>query len=81
METARSACHLQTFASTEAASLFVSLELSRARWLVTSSSPGSSKMSRHFVNGGDVSDLLRLLSELRLKAERHVRATVKIVTI
>ncbi len=81
METAFTASHAQPAVSTEAAVVFVSLELSRARWLVTSLSPGSSKISRHPVAGGDSADLLRLLSELRMKAERHVGATVKIVTI
>jgi hypothetical protein len=35
----------------EATTVFVSLELSRARWLVTSLSPNTSKISRHFVVG------------------------------
>jgi transposase len=33
--------------------IFVSLELSKSTWLVTSLSPGSEKMSRHSVPGGD----------------------------
>jgi transposase len=66
---------------TEATTVFVSLELSRARWLVTSLSPNTSKISRHFVPGGDAAELLRLLSELRAKAERHVNAAVKITCI
>ena len=65
----------------EATTVFVSLELSRARWLVTSLSPNTSKISRHFVPGGDAAELLRLLSELRAKAERHVNAAVKITCI
>jgi hypothetical protein len=64
----------QTSIPTEATTVFVSLELSRARWLVTSLSPNTSKISRHFVPGGDAAELLRLLSELRAKAERHVNA-------
>jgi transposase len=71
----------QPFVSEEAATLFVSLELSRARWLVTSLSPGGSKISRHFVAGGASKDLLELLADLRRKAERHIAASVKIVTI
>jgi hypothetical protein len=38
--------------------LFVSLELSRSTWLVTSLSPGSEKMSRHATAGGDGPALL-----------------------
>ena len=71
----------QTSIPTEATTVFVSLELSRARWLVTSLSPNTSKISRHFVPGGDAAELLRLLSELRAKAERHVNAAVKITCI
>ena len=78
METVNPVCHTQSF---EAATLFVSLELSRARWLVTSLSPGRSKISRHFVVGGDSRDLLRLLADLRMKAEQHMGARVKVVTI
>jgi hypothetical protein len=59
----------QTSIPTEATTVFVSLELSRARWLVTSLSPNTSKISRHFVPGGDTAKLLRLLSELRAKAD------------
>ena len=81
METVNPICDAQSSVSGEAATLFISLELSRARWLVTSLSPGSSKISRHFVVGGDSRDLLRLLADLRAKAERNMGATVKIVTI
>jgi hypothetical protein len=35
------------------ATLYVSLELSHATWLVTSLSPGSEKMSKHSLVGGD----------------------------
>jgi transposase len=81
METINPVCHAEPCASMEAANLFVSLELSRARWLVTSLSPGSDKISRHSVVGGDSKDLLRLLDEHRVKAERHIGTTVKVVTI
>ena len=41
---------------TDLAAIFVSLELSRSKWLVTSLSPGcGEKMSKHVVAGGDVS--------------------------
>jgi hypothetical protein len=39
----------QTATRTDHATLFVSLELSRKKWLVTSLSPGSDKMSKHTV--------------------------------
>jgi transposase len=81
METVNPFGQTQPCASEEAATLFVSLELSRARWLVTSLSPGGSKISQHFVAGGNSKDLLRLLADLRMKAERHIGVSVSIVTI
>ena len=49
--------------------IFVSLELSRSTWLTTSVSPGSGeKLSKHAIEGGDVSGLLARLAELRRKA-------------
>jgi hypothetical protein len=81
METVTPVGHSQSFAFGEAITLFVSLELSRARWLVTSLSPGSAKVSRHSVVGGNIKDLLHLLADLRMKAEQRTGSTVKIVTI
>jgi transposase len=49
--------------------IFVSLELSKSSWLVTSLSPGSEKMSRHSVPGGDMPALLACLDALRDKAQ------------
>jgi transposase len=44
---------------TDLGAIFVSLELSRSSWLITSLSPGGGeKMSKHAVRGGDVSRLL-----------------------
>jgi transposase len=63
------------------ATLFVSLELSRSRWLVTSLSPGSAKLSNHTVAGGDGNALLDLLALLQSKAARRVGVPVKIVAI
>lgn len=48
--------------------IFISLELSKSTWLITSLTPGSEKMSRHSVPGGDVAALLACLSALREKA-------------
>ncbi|HXC14900.1 MAG TPA: IS110 family transposase [Stellaceae bacterium] len=81
METVNPFGQAQPCVSEETLNLFVSLELSRARWLVTSLSPGGSKISRHFVVGGNVKDLLQLLADLRIRAERHIGVMVKVVTI
>ena len=57
------------------AAIFVSLELSRSTWLITSLIPGGAdKMSKHSVRGGDVAELMAHLAKLRDKA--HARAGV-----
>ena len=61
----------QTAIRTDLGAIFVSLELSRATWLITSLSPGREKMSKHQVRGGDTAGLLARLAELQAKA--HAR--------
>jgi transposase len=61
--------------------LFASLELGRARWLVTVSAPGSDKLSRHAIAGGDSAALLQLLSRLRATAERRLGAPASIAVV
>jgi transposase len=54
---------------TDLGAIFVSLELSRKTWLITSLSPGAGdKMSRHSVVAADVPGLLQRFTELRRKA-------------
>lgn len=49
--------------------IFVSVELSRKTWLVTSLVPGmGEKLSRHTVMGGDIAGLLERLARLKQKA-------------
>lgn len=49
--------------------IFVSIELSRKTWLVTSLVPGTGeKLSRHTVMGGDIAGLLERLARLKQKA-------------
>lgn len=61
--------------------IFVSLELSKSTWLVTSLSPGSEKMSRHSIPGGDLPALLACLSLLREKAEAREGRLYPVVVI
>lgn len=62
--------------------IFVSLELSRKRWLVTSLSAGcGEKMSRHAVAGGDVAGLLALFEQLKRKARSRTGGDLGIVCI
>jgi transposase len=55
---------------TDLGAIFISLELSRSSWVVTSLSPGGGeKMSKHTVRGGDVAGLLKRFAQLREKAK------------
>src|SRR5215210_324327 len=71
----------KTASRTDPDAIFVSLELSRSRWLVTSLSPGSEKMSKHSVTGGDGGALLDLLARLRAKTEERTGASARLVVI
>lgn len=61
--------------------IFVSLELSKSTWLVTALSPGSEKMSRHAVTGGDIAGLFSCFATLRQKAQRRVDKLYPLVVI
>ena len=62
----------QTAIRTDLGAIFVSLELSRSSWLITSLSPGGGeKMSKHSVSGGDVSGLLTLFLRLGERARKR----------
>src|ERR1700721_546460 len=62
--------------------IFVSLELSRSTWLVTSLIPGGGgKKSKHGVRAGDVAGLLARFSELRRKGLARTGENYPIVVI
>lgn len=62
--------------------IFISLELSRSSWLVTSLSPGAGeKMSRHSVEAGDIAALLERFTILRSRARLRTQRDYSIVTI
>ena len=61
--------------------MFVSLELSRSIWVATSLAPGSKKMSKHTLVGGDGRKLLDRLARLKTRAEQRIAAPVKVVAI
>ena len=67
---------------TDLAAIFISLEMSRSIWLITSVSPGSGeKMSKHSVRAGDVAALLARFSELKQKALARTGKSFAIVAI
>ena len=67
---------------TQFGAIFVSLELSRKTWLVTSLSPGNGeKMSKHIVTAGDMPGLLARFSELKRKAMARTGNSYPIIVI
>jgi transposase len=67
---------------TDLGAIFVSLELSRSRWLITSLSPdGGEKMSKHAVRGGDVAGLLERFAQLRKKARARTGKVFPFIVI
>ena len=67
---------------TQLAAIFVSLELSRSNWLITSLSPGGGeKMSKHGVAAGDLTGLLDLFAQLQRKALARTGKSYPIITI
>ncbi|WP_407116933.1 IS110 family transposase [Bradyrhizobium sp. LMG 9283] len=66
---------------TQIGAIFVSLELSRSTWLVTSLSPGKGeKMSKHSVKAGAIAELLKLFAALK-KAQARTGESYPIITI
>jgi transposase len=62
--------------------IFVSLELSRSKWLITSLLPaGGEKMSKHMVTAGDVAGLLARFAELKRRAEARTGQCFPIIVI
>jgi transposase len=61
--------------------LYVSLELGQLTWLVTSLSPGSTKMSKYSSLAGNGSALLSLLERVRARAVQAASGAVNIVMI
>jgi len=73
---------VSTAIHTDLGAIFVSLELSRSTWLVTSLSPGGrEKMSKHAVGGGDVAGLLTRFRLLQDKAQARTGKLYPIVVI
>ena len=71
-----------TAIQTNLAAIFISLELSRSIWLITSLSPGfGEKMSKHSVRAGDVAALMARFSELKRKASERTGRSFPIVVI
>ena len=82
MQTAAELPEAATAIRTDLGAIFVSLELSRSTWLITSLSPGGrDKMSKHSVRGGDVPELLSRFKLLQKKAQARTGKLYPIVAI
>ncbi len=67
---------------TDLGAIFVSLELSRSTWLITSLSPaGGEKMSKHSMRSGDVPALLERFAQFREKAQARTGQRFPIIVI
>ena len=67
---------------TDLGAIFVSLELSRSTWLITSLSPGGGeKMSKHTVRSGDVAGLWARFRQLKDKVQVRTGHVVPIIVI
>lgn len=67
---------------TDLDAIFVSLELSQSKWLITSLSPGGGeKMSKHAVAAGDVAGMLARFAELKRKARARTGRCFPVVII
>jgi transposase len=62
--------------------IYVSIELSRKSWLITSLSPGAGeKLSRHSVPGGDIAALLERLDRLMQKTLQRTGQSYPLIVI
>src|SRR6476620_3066832 len=67
---------------TDLGAIFISLELSRSTWLITSLTPGGGeKMSKHSVPAGDIYALLARFSEFKQKAFARTGKSFPIIVI
>ena len=72
----------QDTARRELNAIYISVELSRKTWLVTSLSPGAGeKLSRHMVEGGDIAGLLERLAKLRSRARERTGTEFPVIVI
>ncbi|MEK1850922.1 MAG: IS110 family transposase, partial [Phyllobacterium sp.] len=71
-----------TAIQTNLAAIFVSLELSRSTWLLTSLIPGNGeKMSKHSVDAGNIAGLFDLFATLRERSRVRTGNEWPIITI
>jgi transposase len=60
--------------------IFVTIELSQRKWLVTMHCPDKDKISRHRLEGGDHAGLLALITRMRERVTRGLGASPSVVS-
>jgi transposase len=82
MQTVADRAEAPTAIQTDLRAIFVSLELSRSTWLITSLSPGGGeKLSKHSVRGSDVAGLRERFAHLKEKARARTGEVFPIIVI
>src|SRR5918912_2838186 len=71
---------MQTDADASPAALLAAIELSKSKWRVATTEPGSPKVSHHRLPGGDAAGLLALLRRLQERAAARLGCPVRPVT-
>src|SRR5215211_8745386 len=72
----------QTAIRTDLGAIFVSMELSRTTWLITSLSPGAGeKMSKHSLRSSDIAGLLSRFAQLKEKARMRTGKAFPVLVI
>lgn len=71
---------MQTAADSSPTVLLAAIELSKSKWRVATTEPGSSKVSHHCLAGGDAAGLLTLLRRLQERAVARLGCPVRPVT-
>src|SRR3984885_3588493 len=67
---------------TQFGAIFVSLELSRSKWVVTSLSPGNGeRMSQYSLTAGDIGGLLARFADFKRKARERTGSDYPVITI
>jgi transposase len=74
------ASNVSTPTAERISTIFVALELSRKRWLVTMHSPDRDRISRHKLAADDHAGLLRLIEGVRERAARVLGAVARVMS-
>jgi transposase len=67
---------------TDLGAIFISMELSKSKWLITSLSPGAGeRMSKHVVCAGDIAGLMDRFGQLQAKAAKRTGENFRLIVI